>query len=725
MKIILSAIFLLSTIILNAQIHGNVKDINGKPLSDVHIHWSGTYDGAISDKNGHFHIDVNSQSNQLVFSYVIFENDTIAIDETNLHETIEFQFTKEKQLEEVVVTGKRADRFKMTTAVVQSEKLTRHELQKAACCNLSESFETNASVDVTYSDAATGAKQIKLLGLSGNYVQLLTENIPNMYGLSSAYGMQYIPGPWMESIQISKGVASVKTGYDAITGQINVEFKKPNTEEVFSANVFGNTKGRSEVNADGAIKLNENLYTSVFVHGSNDFINIDDNGDGYYDMPKIRQLNFANRWLYEKHGYKFQAFARALNEKRDGGTIDNAYDMGINTDRYELFVKNGFTFHNNSSLGIIVNGSFHKQDANYGVKKYLGEQSNLYANVLFDQQFGHSHSISTGVSLNANLLTEDLNTSFLILNEKKNEYVPGVFAEYTYKHGDLTAVGGVRYDHNNLYGDVFTPRMHVRYAIKDIAHIRLGAGKGFRSPNVLAESNFLLASNRRINIAENLKMEEAWNLGAGVHLFIPVFHQEVNVLLEWFYTDFVNQIVADMDSNPHEVYFDNLNGKSYANSVQIEISADLAKRLSLTLAHRINDIKTTIANELREKPLTNRFKSLATATYYTNQRVWQFDGTVQLNGGGRMPDPDVINPLWEKTYGMYPIFNAQVTRNFKDVSVYVGAENIGNYIQENPIIDAGNPFGNLFDASMVWGPLHGRTFYLGMRWNFKKHRHHD
>ncbi|MFV0339046.1 MAG: TonB-dependent receptor plug domain-containing protein, partial [Parachlamydiaceae bacterium] len=400
---------------------------------------------------------------------------------------------------------------------------------------------------------------------------------PNLRGLSSAYGMGYIPGPWMESIQISKGVASVKTGYEAIAGQINVEYKKPQLSDKVSLNLYSSSTGRVESNLDAAVSLNENLSTSVLMHASNEFLNLDYNKDDYMDLPRIRQYNLANRWYYKKDNYILQAFIRGISEKRIGGQINGNYKVGIDTERYEFFVKNGFLFgdeeHNHddtehehrskqSSLGIIVSGSIHNQDALYGNKTYNGSQDNIYSNIIYDTELNEHNKLSVGASFNMDVYDELLTTEESV-PLKRTEYVPGAFAEYSLNYGNLSAMAGIRGDYNSVYGWFVSPRFHVRYNIADVLHLRAAVGKGYKAPNVLAENNFLLASNRTMNLAPDLKPEEAWNYGATAHIFIPIWNRrEMGLMFEWFYTDFKNQIVGDMDTDAHAVSFNNLNGKS-------------------------------------------------------------------------------------------------------------------------------------------------------------------
>ena len=623
------------------------------------------------------------------------------------------------ELKEVSVVQKSPGVVKSRFAVLQTEKITIDELCKAACCNLSESFETNPSVDVSYSDAATGAKQIKLLGLSGAYVQMLTENIPNLRGISSAYGLGFIPGPWMEGIQVSKGTGSVINGYEAVTGQINVEYKKPQTSEIVAANLFASDAGRVEANVNAGIKLTPELSTGILLHASDEYFSLDQNADGYMDMPMIKQLNFINRWYYRNKRFVSQAFIRALSEDRMGGTVNGDYKIDIGTKRYEFFLKNGYVFNpeKETSVGLIVSGSLHEQMAQYGLKSYEGTQNNIYLNLIYQSNLSEHQKISAGMSFNYDHFNEYIRTTAPEENFHSKEYVPGVFAEYTFNLDDkFIALAGLRADYHNLYGAFVTPRLHLKYIPTKYLHLRGTAGKGYRSPKMLAENNFYLSSNRALVIDPQLNMESAWNYGLSAQGYIPVFNRELSLTAEWYYTNFENQVIIDTDTDVHAVHFYNLDGKSFAHSVQFEASMEIIKGLTMTLAHRFNDVQTTIDGVLRERPLTNRYKSLATASYQTPLKKWQFDFTAQFNGGGRMPDPDVLNPLWNAEFPAYTIMNAQVTKYFKTWSLYLGSENLSDFIQKNSIIDVANPLSNNFDATNIWGPTHGRKIYVGLRW---------
>ncbi len=717
---------------LTAQVKGIVVDENNEPLTGVNVYWADTQTGASTDADGKFEVVKIPGKQQLVVSYVGYRNDTLTVAGNQLH----VQLKKGIELKEVNITTRNLLTTNSRTATIQTQQINYGELCRAACCNLGESFETNPSVDVSYSDAATGARQIKLLGLSGSYVQILTEKIPNFRGLATPYGLGYVPGSWMESIQVSKGTSSVADGYESVTGQINVEYKKPQTSDKLSVNLFGSSAMRLEANADAAFVLNPKLSTMLFAHYSNDSKEHDGNNDGFMDMPQTRQVNLFNRWLYKTDRFISQLGVRFLSEERKSGqmsslnTPEELYRIGIRTNRIEVFAKEGLILNpqKNTSFGLILSGSYHSQDAFYGKTAYDAAQSNFYANLIYQTEFTPVHHFKAGASLNADIFREKLSeeatgrvnqSNFPGNRYDRNEIVPGVFGEYTFHlTKKFVAMAGVRGDFHSKEGFFVTPRIHLKYDPFEFLHFRGSTGKGYRTAHVLAENNYLLANSRTIVIADDLKREDAWNYGLSATAYIPVTKEKnITVIGEWYRTDFVNQVVVDLDSDPHEVKFYNLDGASYSNNYQLEATYEFFRGFTATAAYRITDAKVTIDGKLREKPLTSRYKGLLTMGYQTPLKKWQFDFTSQLNGGGRMPDPDPVNPLWEKEFGAYPVFSAQITKYFRTWSVYLGSENLFNYTQENPIIAATDPWGRDFDSSMIWAPVHGRKVYVGLRWN--------
>ena len=628
----------------------------------------------------------------------------------------------ERQLDEVVISGKSSSTINSRMTAGQMQRITGDELCRAACCNLAESFTTNASADVTYSDAATGARIIKLLGLSGTYVQMLTELYPNFRGAAMPFGLDYVPGPWMQAISISKGVSSVKHGYEGMTGQIDVEYKKPAVSDLLTANLFGSSHGKVEANADAAINLNDKLSTGLLLHYSNNLLATDHNDDGFLDSPLKEQVNVMNRWHYHSQDYRMQAGARYVYESRTGGqdtrhnNFADPYQIHLTTNRAEAFTKQAFFLDHEKmeNIALIISGSYHNQQSKYDRKAYNVKQGNLYASAIYETNLGEAHKLSTGLNVSWDSFDERLDN----MKDDFAETVAGIYGEYTYQPSEqLTLVAGLRGDHSSQYGFFVTPRAQVRYAPWSWLVARVSAGKGYRTAHILAENNSLLANSRQMIIAPNLDQEEAWNTGASLGFFIPIAEKELSLQAEWYYTNFINQVIVDMDYNAHQILFYNLDGKSYSHNYQVEATYPFFEGFTMTAAYRYSDVKTTYGGVLKDRPLVSPQKGLITASYKTPQQyVWQFDVTAQVNSGGRMPTPDPINPQWGETFDGYSMLNLMVTKFFKNGSIYLGCDNALDYTQPSPIIDAANPRSDIFDATMIYGPIQGRKFLLGIRY---------
>lgn len=795
MKTIIIAILTVSGIwfsSLQAQnVVGYVFEVDGNNqrvyLPGVNIVWMGTTSGTASDANGRFVLSKTGiNTTRLVVSLIGYKTDTVELKKELTK--IDIQMVPSAvELQEVEIKAKVGNTYISRLSPRKVQVITEGELQRAACCNLSESFETNASIDVSYSDAITGAKQIQLLGLSGIYSQIQTENIPSIRGMASAYGLNYIPGPWMESIQISKGTASVINGYESITGQINVEYKKPHDAEKLYVNLFGNSKGRMEANLYSGYELNEKWHTLMLVHGDyfGNKINkintttINSGGEkqtldeNFMDMPLVNTINLFNRWEYHNKRYETRFGVKYLSENRNGGTLDFdkdsfeldtakindkalPYGFELKTRRTEAFWKNGFMFPGKEwkSLGIIFSGVYHQQDGFFGVNPYSGLERSFYANMIYQSIIRNTnHKFSTGLSYlyddfrenydqiqftyiyqtlppdqaptmdQITTLSPDTDLNPVNYNFDRTESVPGAFFEYTYSYLDkITFIAGIRADYHNRSGLFVTPRANLRYQITESAVIRLSGGLGYRSANIISENISLLASQRILEVKETLNQEKAANYGISFMKEFRLFSRQAEVDLDLYRTDFFNQVIIDTDTDPTKVLFYNLEegGKSYANSLQAQVTFEPISRLSVLLAFRVNDTWQTINGELRTRPFTNKYKGLATLSYATNFEKWKFDLTAQFNGSARISDqnlmPEIVRRDYEQTPS-YIILLAQITKKFRhNFEVYLGGENLTGFIQEDPITEPFIPYHTHFDTMMVWGPLSGPTIYAGLRY---------
>ena len=746
----------------SAHAWGTVLDDKGEPLVGANVYWAGTTVGVATDVDGRFQLEPVKSTNLLVTSFMGFHNDTT---EVTSHSELTIVLVSDLLLEEVDIVERKMAVLRSRISPLTTETLTGEALCMAACCNLSESFETSASVDVAYSDAATGAKQIRLLGLSGTYVQMLTENTPNIRGLAQAFGMEYIPGPWMEAIQVSKGTSSVLNGYEAIAGQINVEYLKPQTQDPVALNAMISTETHAEVNVTGGWDINDKVSTGVLFHAQNMSLELDHNHDGFLDMPKNTNVNLLNRWYIRDGDYTGQILVRGLYDHRIGGQTKEAvivaptpYHIDLNTWRVDGFMKNGYVFDQETgmSIGIIASASYHNQQNSYGSRQWNAAQTNAYLNAIFQTSFDdsatdlwddHSHNLSAGLSVNYDGYQEELSLVSPIDNLNRWEMTPGVFAEYTYTYKDkITLLVGIREDYSTRYGFFTTPRMNLRYAPFEWWTLRGSVGLGYRSPNAIADNAAYLSSNRIYHFdAVNLAQERSMNTGLSTVFYIPMGNKELQLSGEYYYTKFLDGVIADMDRDLHGVTLYNMHdvadAQYFSHNWQVEANMEILRGWTMTAAFRYTDVKQTSFNtatneyQLRDKPLQNKFKGIISTSYQTPLKTWQFDLTAQFNGEGRMPDGFVI-PEGSKQYRMhngyiyhkwYPQLLGQVTKFFRTWSIYLGAENMTNFTQDNPIV--GSKIGDTqfvntqsanYDASMIWAPIHGWKLYLGFRWALER-----
>lgn len=717
--------------IIQGRIVEKISPSQQVPLPGASVFWKNTSIGTASDAEGRFNLKSTNESGTLIIQFVGYKTREIDINELKGNRDLIIELFPSIELNEVLVSKRKLGTVIDRDNPIQSQSITGAELCKAACCNLSESFETNASVDVSYADAATGAKSIKLLGLTGKYIEMMTEKNPNFKGLASVYGMVYVPGPWMESIQVSKGVGSVINGYESITGQINIEYQKPQNAPKLYLNAYANSMGMAEGNLISGVKISSKLSTSILVHGQDNNKEIDHNHDHFLDDPMVRQYNFVNRWQWRpSKNWNTQFGIKVIDELRIGGQkgfntskpndLNNAYRISIDTRRYEAFAKIGYILPNDEdrSVALITNFASHEQNSFYGLKNYDADQKYFYANLLFQSYIGSlKHKYTAGLSFIYDDFQDQLSGNNP-LSTNRTEKVAGAYLEYNWLPSDkITLQTGLRYDDHSLFGGFFTPRLHFRYEITPGTTIRLAAGSGRRTASPIAENSFLLASSRSFEIEEELKQEKAWNTGLSLTQYFNLFGKKFTALADFYHTQFEDQVIVDVDSDVHKVRFYNLDGTSFANNYQVELKFEPVERLDVTTAIRFSDVKANINSELQKVPYVNRYKGLINLSYSTNMNIWQFDFTTQFNGDMRIPST-AANPEEHQRRAKspaYTVMNAQITKRFKLWEVYVGSENLGNYTQKHPVIAADDPFGEYFDASMIWGPIQERKFYLGLR----------
>ncbi len=711
------------------------KKGNFIPLQGASIIWEGKKEATVTDIHGVFSMPF-PEPGKIIVSYTGYRPDTIEVKQVS---DVQIILASNGMLNEVKVSVRSKSMYLSTVNAFRVTTITSKELLKAACCNLSESFETNPSVDVSYNDAVTGSKQIQLLGLSGIYTQLTVENLPGPRGLATALGLNSIAGPWVESIQLSKGTGSVVNGYESIAGQINVELKKPESSEKLYANGYVNSMGKTDLNLNTSHTINNKWSTSFLLHDDFLYNKTDFNKDGFRDLPTGNQFSGVNRWKFDNgKGYMMQFGVKVLIDRKTGGELDYDeadkmttahYGLGINTDRYEGFAKAGYVFPGKKyrSIGLQLSAFSHKQDAYFGLTPYTGDQKNFYTNLIYQDIIGTTnHKYRAGLSF----VSDKYSEIYSAQEYKRTEAVPGAFLEYTYTWKEsFNVVAGIRADHNSIFGWFATPRLNVRYEPVKGTTIRASVGRGQRTANIFAENMGSLVSARAVNIigsvpgkAYGLDPEVAWNKGISVDQKMKLFGRESMLSIDFFRNDFVNQVIVDLEDT-RQLRFYNLDGKSYSNSLQAEFSLIPLKNFDVRLAYRWFDVKTTYDNKLLQKPFTAQNRAFANLAYEING--WKFDLTVNFVGTKRIP-PTYSNP---EEYQLpvsspdYMTMNAQISKSFskkKAFELYIGGENLTDYIQEKAIIAADEPFGNYFDASMIWGPVIGRMFYAGFRYKIMR-----
>jgi len=693
-----------------------------EPLISASVYWANTTIGTITNTEGVAHIPTaKAYPATLVISYVGYQPDSLLLNSYQPH--LHISLTEALQLDVTEVTGKRKEQFIKTLDPLKTEVITQGELRKAACCNLSESFQTNASAQVNYEDAVTGAKQIELLGLKGLYVQNTIENTPALRGLSASFALDNIPAPWIKSIAVAKGTPSVRAGYEGITGSLNIQYKEPADLSPLYLDVFANHTGRIEGNWMSGIQK-EKWGTGFFANAAMTRDRKDRNGDSFYDQPEVSQFNLMNRWEYRNEWLESKFMIKGLHEKRVSGQLaypsenpDGQYGIGITTNRVEGFGKMGILLPGlpEKSIGITASGFWHDQTGFYGLKNYNGRQGSFFGNALYQGYIKNTnHSLLASASIMYDHYDELVNTTRL----KRTDIIPGAALEYTYTHLEkITIVSGLRADFPNRFKAQINPRLHLRYAPKEGTQFRIAAGRGFRIPNVYAENIYIFASSREIEVVEEPGFESAWNTGLSVVQDIPLGNKTSRLVLDFFHTRFTNQVVVDIENGHNKVHIYNLDGKSYSNSFLAEWSIEPVKGLDFKVAYRWEDVRQTMHEGLLVKSMVPPHRGLFVVGYRTKDDHWMFNTNVNLRGKHRLPvsfegDGQRYSPV-------YAVWGIQATRYQGPFEFFVGGENILNVRQRDPIIGANDPFGSNFDTYQVWGPVVGTVAYGGIRYNMK------
>lgn len=728
-----------SAAVLLAQehVHGVVRTLEAGqravPLPDARVGWA---DGpaVMSDSLGHFSLPMPaSWPAVLVTSSFSTTPDSLllkAAPKGPLTVTVEGSV----QLAAAEVSERQASTRLSLQSLQAIESIGARELKRAACCDISESFETNATVDVNYSDAVSGTKTIRMLGLDGKYAQISMENIPFVRGLSSNSGLTLVPGPWIQDINVSKGIGTAVNGPNAMTGQIDLCLLDPATAPMLFTNLYVNSQSRTELNVNAAQHLGKAGDNLLMVQGNLMQRELDDNGDGFRDQPMTKRFNILDRWMQRTENRTTQVILRYVTDVRNGGQMNDArpgefsegrrYGVDIDNEMADVIVKNGWILKDPAkSIGVLTGFRNHTVSSVFGDNNYQGAQRSAYANVVYQQLLKHNDQVKAGGSFQFDDYDELFRQPSLEpMDLGRTERMPGVFTEYTRTRDRLTVVAGVRADFNSKYGEAISPRLHLKYDIAPLTTIRFSAGSGFRSANPIMENAAAQASSRVVSIEGDLGFERSWNTGISLLHKFKWFGKKWSVAVDAYRADFTAQVVADLDRDPQALAFYMLDGPSYANSLLADVQVQLSKQWEMKASYRYYDTRTTYDNVLRERPLVPSHRGLLDLGYVAKDEKWRFDITLNGFGTARLP----ITTSNPEEYRMperspaYATLNAQITRVIGAWEFYLGGENLTGTIQQRQILAVDEPFGPYFDASMIWGPTNTQMAYFGLRFTLKE-----
>ena len=711
---------------LRGKVIEKAKDGTLIPVAGAVVYWSNSTGGASTDSTGGFTLSYNNADTRLIVKMVGFRTDTVTVSGPG---TIDIILVPEAhETEGVVVSSDRAALFADYLEARNKLVITEKELCKAPCCNLSESFESNPSVDVSFSEAITGARQIEMLGLSGKYTQMTIENLPAARGISSSAGMAYIPGSWVKSINLVKGVSSVVYGYESISGHIDVELHSPDADEPENTrlNIYSDYDRRLEANLGYRTRLSDNLSVITLAHLSGKRYAKDNNSDLFMDSPDFYTNNILQKWSYTtESGINAQLGLQFLNDQKTGGTLGQGqppYKYSSDNSQYMICGKAGFAppEESHNSFGALWSYQRNINDSRFGLKNYTGTGETGYIN-LIHQYISESeiHKLRSGISF---LFRKD-EEEYLTSKFSGIESIPGIFAEYSYLPSDeFSVIAGIRGDFHNHYGELLSPRIHIRYLPREDLVFKVGLGKGFHSANIFSENAPILASSRRLLLSNGsefgygLSLEEGWNYGINSTFYFDYDSRPGTFAVDLYSTKFISAVISDLDSSPQEITISSVKSGAYSHSIQSELNFSPAPKLDLRLAYRYINARQLINGKWNERPLTAGNRALLNFSYsgtgigdVTEKTI--LDVTVNWSGQKRLP-----------VSGYSPSFtvvNTQVTAEFSPgLALFIGVENVFDYTQRGLIIDPQNPFGSNFDASVVWGPVSGRTAFAGLRLNY-------
>jgi outer membrane receptor for ferrienterochelin and colicins len=728
---------------LTAQtVNGRVLNQNGEPLPGATITWLQTGKGTQTDAEGLFSLQAEGLTDKrFAASFVGFKPDTASAGGIFFYEIV----LAPQYLDAVEVSARKPGIYISILQPIKTEVITQAELKKAACCDLAGCFETQGTVQPQTTNVLTNSRELRILGLSGVYNQLLVEGMPLIQGATYTYGISSIPGVMVDNIFVAKGANSVLQGFESISGQINVELKAPEKTDPLQINAYINTFGERHFNAAAAVPLgkNQKWHSLTALHVVQPAGKIDGDGDSFLDLPRLTRYAVFQKFTQgnaQETGWSTQTGFRYVAEDRTGGQTffdpetdlgtTRAYGQTVRIRQPEWYAKTGYRFNERNRIAFSASAFHHDQESWFGITRYTAAQTNLYANLQYEYNWGKAHDLKAGLSYRY----QNLNESILFTDNtlqrtfdgdyRRQDRIPGIFAENIFAFDRIKIIAGLRADKHPDFQPAITPRILFRYDMGEHTILRASAGRGWRMVNLFAENIGLLAGSRDVVFEENLLPERAWNAGFNLIHNLDKGILQGYLSADLYHTRFQNQFFPDYDTRPDLAIIRNFTGVSISNGVQAEAVLRFWETTEAKISYNFLDVYRIENGDKNVLPFNPAHKLLLAGSYEPKSRAWHFDANMHWYGAQRLPFTG-NNPADFRAPEQSPAFallNAQFTKVWSGLEVYIGVENVFNFRQLQPLLNWQNPFDRYFDTAFVWGPVRGREGYLGLRWRWKKQR---
>lgn len=682
--------------------------------------------GAATDINGRFLIsNIEPGTYSLMVSAVGFSSHTqeiiiTASDTLSLNIQIKSKLT---ELGEVVVTGTMKETF-VKDSPVKVNVVSREYLQKTGAENLMESVNYLNGLYQEVSCGVCGTNSVRINGMDGPYTAVLIDGMPIMGALASVYGLNGINQSMVRNVEIIKGPNSTLYGSEAMGGVINVITRNVSDGPTFSV----------DASASSHEETNLGLVSSADYKKANTIIGIDGlyfnnfldhNSDGFADVTKRKKLSVFNKWSFNRSNAKtFDLAFKLYLEDRLGGLEDYTKDLrgsaeiygeAITTQRFEMLGSYDFPW-NTEDIRAEFSYSYHKQDSYYGTYHYEANQQIYFTNLIWDKRFTSWRQLLVGATSRVDALDQTFDGIRLGEGSRDIRFIPGLFAQYEHIFSEnIKALAGIRIDHHENHGFIYSPRLNAKFDITGHTTLRLNGGTGFRIVNLFTEEHETLTGSRQVVIEEQLDPERSVNGTVNLNQIIDIGISVLNVDLDVFYTHFNNQIIPDY-SQANEIRYHNLEGYSVSRGISVSAAHNFPFSLQYSVGFTVQDVFKSNNGIRSDVHFAPDWSGVFTASYTLPNTQTSIDYSGRIVGSMRLPE-------YSGYRNKSPLFsehNVRVSRKFGDkITGYLSAKNLGNYTQQNPIIAPDRPFSDDFATDHVYGPLQKRRFMVGFQYQIK------